>query len=232
VAAIPAFKSPEKHAITDEVRNAEFGSYVQLEEGKVRYDLVGSDTTETIVLVHGFSVPSYVWGPTFNAISDAGFRVLRFDMFGRGLSDRPRVRYDRDFYVHHVGELLDSLRITQPVTLVGLSMGGAVVAAFAAEHPERVNDVVLIDPTTQPRDIGIFKYPIIGGWVANTFWMPEAAERQLDDFYDHERFYCPVWSIPHSWISSPGRFIPVQVFTAESAENAEAFPCPGNYGRR
>ena len=188
VAAIPAFKTPEKYKLTEEVREREFGTDVQLERGKVRYYLVGPDTAETVVLVHGFSVPSYVWGPTFRALSDAGFRVLRFDMFGRGLSDRPRARYNRDFYVRHVGELLDSLRINKPVTVVGLSLGGPVVAAFAAEHPERVNDIVLIDPTTRPRDAGVLKYPLVGGWVAHTMWLHKAAEAQLDDFYQPERF--------------------------------------------
>ena len=189
IAAIPAFKSAEKYELNDKARAAEYGSYVPLEDGKVRYELIGRDTAHTVVLVHGFSVPSYVWGPTFRDLSEAGFRVLRFDMFGRGFSDRPRERYDRDFYVHHIGELLDSLRITRPVTLVGLSMGGAVVAAYAAEHPDRVRDVVLIDPTTRPRAIGAMRIPLIGGWIARTFWLPELAQSQIGDFYDTDRFY-------------------------------------------
>lgn len=188
LAAVPAFKSPEKAKITDEVRDAALGSFATLNDGKVRYELIGRDTAETVVLVHGFSVPAYVWGPTFRDLSAAGFRVLRFDMFGRGLSDRPRERYDRDFYVNHVGELLDSLRITQPVTLAGLSMGGAVVAAFAAEHPDRVKDVILVDPVTRPSDGGKLTWPIVGSWIAHTSWLHEAPDRQLDDFYQPERF--------------------------------------------
>ena len=189
VAAIPVFRSPEQFELTDKYRASKFGAYIDLEDGRVRYDLVGRDTAHTIILIHGFSVPSYVWGPNFRALSDAGYRVLRFDMFGRGLSDRPRARYDRDFYVDHVRELLDSLRITQPVTLAGVSMGGAVAAAFAAEHPDRVRDVILVDPTTRPADIGIMKWPLIGGWVAKTLWLPELAEHQSTDFHDPERFY-------------------------------------------
>lgn len=188
VAAIPVFKSAEQYRISDEVRNHALGSFVDLEDGKVRYELVGDDTAQTVVLVHGFSVPAYVWGPTFRDLSAAGFRVLRFDLFGRGLSDRPRERYNREFYVRHVRELLDSLRITQPVTLAGLSMGGAVVAAFSAEHPDRVENVILVDPVTKPSDAAPLTWPFVGNWIAHTSWLHEAPERQLEDFYRPERF--------------------------------------------
>jgi len=42
-----------------------------------------------VALVHGFSVPYYVWDPTAPELARAGFRVLRYDLYGRGYSDRP-----------------------------------------------------------------------------------------------------------------------------------------------
>ncbi|MGB8983655.1 MAG: alpha/beta hydrolase, partial [Anaerolineales bacterium] len=43
-------------------------------------------------------------------------------------------------------DLLDGLRFTHPVSLVGLSTGGPITAAYTARFPERVSKLVLIDP--------------------------------------------------------------------------------------
>jgi pimeloyl-ACP methyl ester carboxylesterase len=51
-----------------------------LSNGVVHYELTGSEDAPVVVLVHGFSVPCYVWDPTFEALTEAGFRVLRYDL--------------------------------------------------------------------------------------------------------------------------------------------------------
>ena len=60
---------------------------------------VGARTpARTVVLVHGFSVPYYIWDSTTTALAAAGYRVVRYDEYGRGLSDRPNVDYTADLY--------------------------------------------------------------------------------------------------------------------------------------
>src|SRR5258708_5112381 len=103
------------------------GSYVQLADGVTHYGLAGPSDGRTVVLVHGFSVPYYIWDPTFAALTQGGFRVLRYDLYGRGFSDRPAIRYDADLYVRQLRELLGALKIDGPVDLIGVSMGGPVV---------------------------------------------------------------------------------------------------------
>ena len=51
------------------------------------------------------------------------------------------------FYVRQLAELLDALRITQPIDLAGLSFGGSVVTSFADRYPARVRSLVYIDPS-------------------------------------------------------------------------------------
>ena len=63
------------------------------------------------MLIHGFSVPYFIFDPTFNFLTKAGWRVLRYDLFGRGFSDRPHVRYNIDLFVRQLKELLDALNI-------------------------------------------------------------------------------------------------------------------------
>lgn len=140
--------------LNDETRKSASGSFVQLPNGITHYELGGNESGEVVVLVHGFSVPYFIYDPTFEFLTQSGFRVLRYDLFGRGLSDRPHTLYNIDLFVNQLADLLDALRLTstglsagtQPVNLIGLSMGGPIASAFTTRHPERVNKLVLIDP--------------------------------------------------------------------------------------
>ena len=136
----------ETKELNDLTRQEASGSFVQLPSGTTHYELSNPEADQTVVLVHGFSVPYFIYDPTFEFLTRSGFRVLRYDLFGRGFSDRPQVRYNIDLFVHQLGDLLDALHLTQPVTPVGLSTGGPITASFTADYPERVNKLVLVDP--------------------------------------------------------------------------------------
>jgi pimeloyl-ACP methyl ester carboxylesterase len=136
----------ETKDLNEETRKSASGSFIQLPDGVTHFELGGNESGEFVVLVHGFSVPYYIYDPTFNTLMQAGFRVLRYDLFGRGFSDRPRTRYNIDLFVKQLADLLDALRISRPVNLVGLSMGGPITATFTARHPERIKTLTLIDP--------------------------------------------------------------------------------------
>lgn len=132
--------------LNDETRKSAGGSFIQLPSGFTHYELGGNDSGEIVVLVHGFSVPYFIYDPTFKFLTQSGFRVLRYDLFGRGYSDRPNLDYNLDLFVNQLADLLDALRFTRPINLIGLSMGGLIASAFTVRHPQRVNKLVLIDP--------------------------------------------------------------------------------------
>jgi len=136
----------ETKEINDEARESASGSFIQLPNGITHYEMGGSESAEPVILIHGFSVPYFIYDPTFEFLSQSGFRVLRYDLFGRGYSDRPHARYNLDLFVKQLADLLDALRFTSPVNLIGLSMGGPIASAFTIRHPERVRKLVLIDP--------------------------------------------------------------------------------------
>jgi pimeloyl-ACP methyl ester carboxylesterase len=137
----------ETKVLDEAARNQADGSFIQLPDGVTHYELSNLRNEETVVLVHGFSVPYFIYDPTFLFLTRSGFRVLRYDIFGRGFSDRPNTRYNLDFFVSQLGDLLDALRLTHPVNLIGLSMGGPIAAAFTCQNPDRVGALILIDPT-------------------------------------------------------------------------------------
>ena len=119
---------------------------VQLEDGVISYGWQGPENGPVVVLVHGFSVPRFVFDLNVKALAGAGFRVLTYDHFGRGYSDRPDATYDADFYERELDGLLNALNVTDPIYLVGYSMGGGVAAVFAGRHPERIKKLALIAP--------------------------------------------------------------------------------------
>jgi pimeloyl-ACP methyl ester carboxylesterase len=98
--------------------------------GKTHYHLEGpSYAKELVVFIHGVGDYGYRFECMANAMNAAGYRTLRFDIFGRGFSESPDdCRYDVDMYVGHVQSLLQRLELADmPVTVVGHSMGGLVV---------------------------------------------------------------------------------------------------------
>jgi pimeloyl-ACP methyl ester carboxylesterase len=139
-------KDPERRKLDDAARAEAPGRFVRLADGVTHYEAAGPDTGRAVVLAAGFSVPAYIWDSLYQGLADSGVRVVRYDYYGRGWSDRPDATYDQDLFVRQLAGLLDSLRITAPVDLAGLSFGGAIVTSFAERHPERVRSLIYFDP--------------------------------------------------------------------------------------
>ena len=152
--------------LDDAARQQANGQFIELSDGVVHYQLVGPPEGRIVALVHGLVTPSFIWDNNVLALTAAGFRVLRYDHFGRGFSDRPEVRYDRELFDRQLLELLQRLNIEQPVDLVGLSMGGAVAVTFTDRHPGRVGRLCLLAPagvpTPEPWTIRVAKIPLLG----------------------------------------------------------------------
>jgi pimeloyl-ACP methyl ester carboxylesterase len=169
------------------------GKFARLGDGVTHYELAGgSDDARTVVLLSGATVPYYIWDSTATALVGHGLRVLRYDYYGRGYSDRPALRYDLATYDRQLTELLDTLGIRAPVDVAGVSMGGAIAASFADTHPDRVRTVILVDPA-----IGVSRetpLPLRNAFTGNlalTFGASSMAKGQLDDFVHPERY--PDW---------------------------------------
>jgi len=194
LAAAYAMRNPERRDLDATARQAATGRFVTLGDGVTHYDVAGPDSGQRVVLVHGFSVPSYIWDSTVTALTGAGFRVARYDHFGRGFSDRPDVPYTADLYDRQLSQLLDSLGWRDRVDVVGLSMGGPVSAEFVARHPERVRSLTLVDPAAGTRsDVPVFfRIPMLGAVLWQTVAVPTMADGQLTDFVEPAKW--PDWT--------------------------------------
>ena len=163
----------EVRSLDAPTRKALGGTYVSLPDGVTHYELTGPEDGPVVVLIHGGTIPMFTWDAQVPALRAAGFRVLRYDHFGRGLSDRPEFDYDRALYQRQLEDLLTALRIKDPVHLVGLSFGGATAATFAAAHPEQVGSLALIAPVLDYAEgkplFGMARVPGLGEWYARVF---------------------------------------------------------------
>ena len=180
----------ETKELNDSTRKSASGSFVVLSDGVTHYELGGPRDGNPIVLVHGFSVPYFIFDSTFDFLVNAGFRVLRYDLIGRGFSDRPNVDYDIRLFVRQLKDLLDALELKQ-IDLVGLSMGGPITATFISKYPQYVNKHVLIDPAGAQRvSLGLLlealKLPIVGELALGLFGSGNMIKGIAKDLFDPE----------------------------------------------
>jgi pimeloyl-ACP methyl ester carboxylesterase len=182
----------ETHILDDETRRTAPGDFIRLPDGMVHYELKGPANGRLVVLVHGFSVPYYIWDPTFPALVAAGLRVLRYDLYGRGYSDRPDLPYTMELFVRQLKGLLEALQVKSPVDLVGLSMGGPISAGFTDHHPKRVRKLCLLDPAgfQAGRSVlyRLISLPGVGEILIGLFARLLLASNQPGDFYMPEKF--------------------------------------------
>jgi pimeloyl-ACP methyl ester carboxylesterase len=177
------FSTAGLNEMNDKVRTTLNKDFVPLKNGSVSYGWSGSVAGEIVVMVHGFSTPRVVFMQNVGALAKAGFRVLTYDHFGRGFSDRPDIKYGKQLYDDELIELLDAIGIKTAVNLIGYSMGGGISTVFAVNHPERVKRLVLIAPVGFiPEQSGIKKLlmiPVLGEWLMTMV----GKKRMIDSFY-------------------------------------------------
>jgi pimeloyl-ACP methyl ester carboxylesterase len=158
---------PEVNELNEAVRAKLGGTYIKLSDGMTHYKLEGLQEAKVVVLVHGATIPIWTWYKQIRALTKAGFRVLSYDQFGRGYSDRPDVTYDQELYLRQLRELADKLGLTEPFDLIGLSLGGGTAVNFTARYPDRVDKLILISPLINDYKVpSYFGIPVLGEFLA------------------------------------------------------------------
>ncbi len=103
------------------------------------------------VLLHGFGASEFSWREVVEPLSKLG-RVIVYDRPGFGLTERPMPgdwAGTNPYGVQGNVEILDGLMSelgVEKAILVGNSAGGGVATAYALEHSEKVDGLVLVDP--------------------------------------------------------------------------------------
>lgn len=157
-------KNIEKYDLTDEVRASSKGAFATLSCGNTHYEVKGAG--EPVILVHGYATPYFIYDKLFDGLVKSGYKVLRYDLLGRGLSERVKGKYTPDLFAEQLKELADTIMPNKSFYLVGTSMGGAIVTAYAAKYPDKVRQLFLLAPAgmnfVPPAYMKISRLPILG----------------------------------------------------------------------
>ena len=98
-----------------------------------------------IVLIHGFTAEGMLYAQTLSRIVAMGFKVVAIDTADHGSTQGlPTGGGNFEEYTKLLGRVIDELGIRKAV-FCGHSMGGRLVTEYAANHPERVLTVILLD---------------------------------------------------------------------------------------
>ena len=170
VAFAPYIAERRRLVMDDAARADAPGAFIDLKHGRTHYRYFGPQSAPLAVCVHGLTTPSFVFEALADGLVAKGYRVLVYDHFGRGFSDRPTAAQDREFFVSHLDELLNALGEHEKFLLIGYSMGGAVAAAYTAAFAQRVRNLVLVAPAGMGHQLGplanfIRVMPGIGDWL-------------------------------------------------------------------
>lgn len=152
--AVPLVTERNRREMNDAARGAGPGQFAELPQGVTHYEWHGPVDGPVVICVHGLTTPSFVWRGVTGGLVAMGFRVLTYDLFGRGYSDRPKGAQDAAFFMRQLADLMTHQQVRGKVTLIGYSMGGAISACFAAGHPDRVRQVILLAPAGMQHGVG------------------------------------------------------------------------------
>jgi pimeloyl-ACP methyl ester carboxylesterase len=118
----------------------------QLSTGELSYIDCGSG--RLILFIHGFPLDHTMWDAQIAALRQH-YRVIAPDLRGFGRSPlgsfEPRNGISMERYADDLAELLDALRIEEPILLVGFSMGGYIAWQFVRKYPNRLRALIQCD---------------------------------------------------------------------------------------
>jgi pimeloyl-ACP methyl ester carboxylesterase len=134
---------------------------------RIRATEAGPKDAPALVLIHGFLVSQLEWADVLPALAER-FHVIAPDLPGFGESEKPgpaRYPYGIDTFAEAIADLVAAFGVGR-AHVMGHSMGGAVALTLAADHPELVQRLVVVDPLVYPFETSLkarlVLYPFIG----------------------------------------------------------------------
>ena len=113
----------------------------------------GEPQNPPVLLLHGFAQTCHSWDFVALSLCDS-FRVMALDQRGHGDSDwASDGDYSPEVHQRDIRAIVEALGLNQ-IVLMGLSMGGRNAFTYAANHPEKVKALVIVDAAPQNQRAG------------------------------------------------------------------------------
>ncbi|NOJ27700.1 MAG: alpha/beta hydrolase [Nitrososphaera sp.] len=119
--------------------------FVNVDNGVSIYvEDTGNGRDKPVLFVHGWPLSHKMFEYQFTELHKNGYRCIGIDLRGYGRSDKPWTGYDYDVFADDIRQVMAALNL-RGVTLVGFSMGGAIVMHYIAKYfSELVSKAVFI----------------------------------------------------------------------------------------
>jgi pimeloyl-ACP methyl ester carboxylesterase len=166
VVILPSLSSKETMSYEEAVSKWAPGKFVLVDGKKVHYLEKGEG--KSVILIHGFLYHTVMWKKNIDDLAKK-FKVYAVDLWGWGYSERLKENeYSYDRYGKQIVGFMDALNIKK-ATIAGQSMGGGISVYVAAHYPERVDRLILVDPSVIPYPMAmigkIYQLPFIGEFM-------------------------------------------------------------------
>lgn len=129
-----------------------FKGFVQLQNGRKLYTRVWNapNANETLILLHGMTYDTTDWEQMVPHLVGQGRNVVVYDMVGMGKTleemGPQETRIPLQMQVDDLAQLIPALNLPGRTHIAGLSYGGGLAVAFAAQHPQMVDQVIAMAP--------------------------------------------------------------------------------------
>ena len=152
---------------------------VKLSDGITSYKDIGDKNNKVIILVHGATFGSLAYEEYVNVFVENNYRVITYDQYGRGYSDRIHSNVSIELMEKQLKELIEHCEV-EDVILYGISFGASVVAKYASNNPDNISfigyQVPLINSANIPL-LAILKIPLYGDLLIRGFLVPSVLKR-------------------------------------------------------
>ena len=196
------------------------GNFTELTNGFTYYEIDNRFNENTLVFIHGFSVPSYIWDKTYNTAKEKGFKVVKLDLYGRGFSDNPDIDYTDELFANQVIELLQELEIKK-ATFLGLSNGGRVISKLADLKPNMIEKLVYVSASSfNSHENNVNKSVSkeeVNAFIKNRY--PTISSGQLSDFKYPENY--PLWDDKYEELLKFKGFARALISTVKNHKNLD-----------
>lgn len=109
-------------------------------------DYAGKETP--IIALHGLTANAYAFDGMLAKWSNRTNRIIAPDLRGRGLTSHPAFQYSQQEHAADILALMDALHLKSAI-FMGHSFGGLLSCYIAANYPERVERLIILDAAAQ-----------------------------------------------------------------------------------
>ena len=135
------------------------GQYWLWREQKIYFVKAGNNSQRPpLLLVHGFGASTDHWRKNISELSQE-FEVYAIDLLGFGRSQKPAWQYSGNLWRDQLHDFITE-KIQRPTVIAGNSLGGYSSLCVAADYPQSVAGVILLNsagPFTDTNPLGAKK---------------------------------------------------------------------------